>query len=87
MLVHTALNCVLGTNPGLQLKVMVAPSAALWKLAMNPRIGEVGSLQPAVHNVEMNVNVCINAGIHTCIKFLGEYNSVNMLNFGRCFIG
>ena len=47
MLVHTALTPVLGNSPELQRNVMVAPSAALWKLSMNPLLGEVGCPHPA----------------------------------------
>jgi len=46
MLVDTELICSLGSNPGLQRYVIVAPSIALWKVTMKLSPRRTGSSQP-----------------------------------------
>ena len=42
---HTAVILLVGTNPGLHLKCISAPSVVFWYGSMEPSIGGVGSLQ------------------------------------------
>ena len=46
--VHTALILPAGTNPGLHMKIISAPSSVLWYGSTTPFSGAVGSLQLAV---------------------------------------